>query len=90
MIKISYLFSDNENHLRLIFVRRYPDFGGRFLCTAGNCKIAASKNYISAKYRSKCVKFIVINFTLQIHHVMHQTISKKEKLTTKQLSNRKY
>lgn len=90
MIKISYLFSDNENHLRLIFVRRYPDFGGRFLCTAGNCKIAASKNYISTKYRRKCVKFIVINFTLQIQHVMNQTISKKEKLTTKQLSNRKY
>jgi hypothetical protein len=25
----------------VISVRRYPDFAGRFLCTAGNCKIAA-------------------------------------------------
>lgn len=91
MIEISYLFSDNANHLRLIFVRRYPDFGGRFLCTAGNCKIAASKNYISAKYRSKkCVNLLEMNFTLQIQHVMHQTISQKEKLTTNQLSNKKY
>lgn len=32
-----------ENILRVISVRRYPDFGGRFLCTAGNCKIAAYK-----------------------------------------------
>lgn len=37
--------------LRLIFVRRYPDLGGRFLCTAGNCKIAAEINeHTSAKH----------------------------------------